>query len=124
MFELVKAFRFEAAHSLPRTIDADASRRIHGHSYQVEVAIKGDPNPLTGMVVDLGELERVLNEARDALDHRLLDDIPHLGLPTMENLSAWIWAKLHPACPGLSRVTVRRRSLGESCTYFGPTVQE
>jgi 6-pyruvoyltetrahydropterin/6-carboxytetrahydropterin synthase len=121
MFELVKAFRFEAAHTLPRHIDAEASRRIHGHSYEVEVSIKGDPDPLTGMVVDLGDLERVLNEARDALDHRLLDEIADLGLPTMENLSAWIWARLLPACPGLSRVTVRRRSLDESCTYFGPT---
>jgi 6-pyruvoyltetrahydropterin/6-carboxytetrahydropterin synthase len=120
MFELVKEFRFEAAHTLRRQIDAEASRRIHGHSYEVEVAVRGSPDSRTGMIVDLGLLGRLIEEARDALDHRLLDEVPLLGSATMENLSAWIWRKLEPACPSLSRVTVRRRSLGESCTYFGP----
>ena len=37
----------------------------------------------------------------------------------MENLSAWIWRRVAPVCPGLSRVTVYRDSGGEACSYFG-----
>ncbi|SRR5579871_4334972 len=120
MFELRKQFRFEAAHTLHRTIDAESSRRIHGHSYRAEISVRGDVNPITGMVVDLGLLERALDDARDGLDHRFLDDIPDLGPATMENLSVWIWRKVSPVCTGLSRVTVYRDSSGDVCSYFGP----
>lgn len=72
------------------------------------------------MIVDLGLLERAMMEARDALDHRFLDEMNDLGPATMENLSAWIWRKVEPVCSGLFRVTVYRDSSGEACSYFGP----
>jgi 6-pyruvoyltetrahydropterin/6-carboxytetrahydropterin synthase len=121
VFELAKQFRFEAAHTLPgRTVDADPSRRIHGHSYRAEVVVRGEPDPVTGMVVDLGLFERALGVARNGLDHRFLDEVAGLGPATMENLAAWIWRTVQPACPGLARVVVHRDSNGESATYFGP----
>ena len=120
MYELSKQFRFEAAHTLERTIEPESSRRIHGHSYRAEVTVRGEPDTETGMLVDLGELERALMAARDGLDHRFLDDVPDLGPATMENLSAWIWRRLAPLAVGLSRVTVYRDSTGDSCSYFGP----
>ena len=121
MFELSKQFRFEAAHTLPgRALDAEPSRRIHGHSYRAEVVVRGQPDPATGMVVDLGLLERALETARDGLDHRFLDEVAGLGPATMENLADWIWRRLAPGCPGLARVSVHRDSNGEGCTYFGP----
>src|SRR3546814_3906815 len=104
MFELSKQFRFEAAHTLHRKIDAEPSRRIHGHSYRAEVTIRGSADPSTGMVIDLGFFERALEGARGELDHRFLDDVPDLGPATMENLSAWIWRKVSPICAGLVRV--------------------
>ena len=119
MFELSKQFRFESAHTLDRTVDNEESRRIHGHSYRAEVVIRGDADPATGMVVDLGLLARALEQARLGLDHQLLNDVPELGPATMENLSAWIWRKVFPACRGLTRVTVYRDSTGETCSYFG-----
>jgi len=119
MFELSKQFRFESAHTLDRAVDSEASRRIHGHSYRAEVVIRGDADPATGMVVDLGLVARALEQARLGLDHQLLNDVPDLGPATMENLSAWIWRKVFPACPGLTRVTVYRDSTGETCSYFG-----
>jgi 6-pyruvoyltetrahydropterin/6-carboxytetrahydropterin synthase len=120
MFELSKQFRFEAAHTLQRAIDPELSRRIHGHSYRAEVTVRGRADPATGMVVDLSLLEQALEEARDGLDHGFLDEMPGLGPPTMENLSAWIWCKIASSCAGLWRVTVYRDSIGEACTYFGP----
>ena len=121
MFELAKQFRFDAAHTLPgRCVDAEASRRIHGHSYRAEVVVRGERDARTGMVVDLGVFERTLQVARDGLDHRFLDEVAGLGPATMENLAAWVWRVLDPVCPGLVRVTVYRDSNGESCAYLGP----
>ena len=90
MFELSKQFRFESAHTLERSVDAEPSRRIHGHSYRAEVTVRGEANSKTGMVVDLGIFERALADAHDGLDHRFLDEVPDLGPATLENLCAWI----------------------------------
>ncbi len=120
MFELSKEFRFEAAHTLRREVDVQSSRRIHGHSYSAKVTVRGEADPKTGMVVDLGTLAASLNGARDLLDHHYLDDVADLGPATMENLAAWIWRKVAVGCPGLARVTVYRDSTGDACSYFGP----
>lgn len=122
MFELSKQFRFDAAHTLDRVIQTDSSRRIHGHSYRAEVTVRGRPDPVTGMVVDLGILEASMEDARDALDHRFLDEINDLGPATMENLSRWIWDRLKPAVANLFRVSVYRDSSGETCSYWGEDV--
>jgi 6-pyruvoyltetrahydropterin/6-carboxytetrahydropterin synthase len=119
MYELSKEFRFDAAHTLQRAVDAEPSRRIHGHSYRAEVVIRGRPDATTGMIMDLGFLERAMEEARDGLDHRFLDEINDLGPATMENLSSWIWRKLEPHCPNLWRVTVKRDSDNGACSFYG-----
>lgn len=123
MYELSKQFRFDAAHTLERVIETESSRRIHGHSYRAEVVVRGRPDPTSGMIVDLGLFERALGEARDMLDHRFLDEMNDLGPATMENLSAWIWRKVEPICPGLHRVILYRDSSGDMCTYFGEEEQ-
>lgn len=122
MFELSKQFRFDAAHTLDRLIQTESSRRIHGHSYRAEVTVRGRIDPVTGMVVDLGVLEGLMEEARDALDHRFLDEINDLGPATMENLSRWIWDHLKPVVTNLFRVSVYRDSSGEVCSYWGEDV--
>jgi 6-pyruvoyltetrahydropterin/6-carboxytetrahydropterin synthase len=119
MFELSKQFRFDAAHTLDRSIDTESSRRIHGHSYRAEVTVRGRPDPATGMIIDLGLLEQAMEDARDALDHRFLDEINDLGPATMENLSRWIWARLRPTVANLVKVCVFRDSSGEACSYWG-----
>src|SRR5690349_8637297 len=91
MYELSKQFRFEAAHTLKREIEAEGSRRVHGHSYRAEILVRGAPDPATGMVIDLGLLDRTLQAVRAQLDHHFLNDVPDLGPATLENLAAWIW---------------------------------
>lgn len=122
MFELSKQFRFDAAHTLNRVIETESSRRIHGHSYRAEVTVRGRPDPQTGMLIDLGLLERAMEDARDALDHRFLDEINDLGPATMENLSRWIWNRLAPTIANLHRISVYRDSSGETCSYWGEEV--
>lgn len=122
MFELSKQFRFDAAHTLERAIETESSRRIHGHSYRAEVFVRGRPDPATGMILDLGLLERAIENARDALDHRFLDEINDLGPATMENLSKWIWDRLRPTIGSLHKVSVYRDSSGDACSYSGEEV--
>ena len=117
MFELSKQFRFDAAHFLPTAPEGHPYRRLHGHSFTVEVAISGTPDPEQGWIVDFAIVEAKLQELRERLDHRLLNEIEGLTLPTLERRAAWIFAALAPALPGLARVTIRRASSGEACTY-------
>lgn len=118
--ELTKQFRFKSAHTLKRQIEAESSRRLHGHSYRAEVTLRGEPDPATGMLLDFGFFSAALEEVREALDHHLLDEVEGLGPATLENLAMWIWRRLEPSLPGLFRVTVLRDSLGDAAAYFGP----
>ena len=86
IYELSQRFHFEAAHTLERRIDAEASRRVHGHTYHAEVSLRGQPDERDGMVMDLGEFRRLLGEVRELLDHRLLDEVDGLARPTLEGL--------------------------------------
>jgi 6-pyruvoyltetrahydropterin/6-carboxytetrahydropterin synthase len=54
---------------------------------------------------------------REKLDHHFLDEVPGLGIPTLENLCAFIWKELKPNMPGLSAVTAERHAIGDKCTY-------
>ncbi len=119
MWELTKSFRFEAAHALPGTTLGAASEEIHGHSFRAEVSIRGTPNPDTGMVLDLGLLDAGISDVRKVLDHKLLNKVEALGLPTLENLSRFIWERVQHTGQ-ITRVSVHRDSCNESCTYFGP----
>jgi 6-pyruvoyltetrahydropterin/6-carboxytetrahydropterin synthase len=119
MWELTKSFRFEAAHALSGTTLDAASEEIHGHSFRAEVAIRGIPDPATGMIMDLGILERRIGDVQALLDHKLLNRVEALGLPTLENLTRFIWDRVQSA-GHVTRVSVFRDSCNESCTYFGP----
>jgi 6-pyruvoyltetrahydropterin/6-carboxytetrahydropterin synthase len=120
MFELTKQFRFEAAHTLERAIGTEGSRRVHGHSYRAEVAVKGVPDKASGMIVDLGLFDLSLQKVQSQLDHHFLDDVPDLGPATLENLSVFIWQALAANGVTPSRVVVARDASGESCLYTGP----
>ena len=115
-YEISQTFFFDAAHTLRREIEADSSRRVHGHTYNAEVTLSGQPDAGTGMVVDLGLVRRAIEQLRPMLDHRMLDDIAGLGPATLENLCAFIWRELLPALPALSAVRVWRTGIGDSCT--------
>ena len=88
--ELSQRFYFEAAHTLRRYLsnpsEVESSRRIHGHTYQAEVTVAGQPDPATGMLMDLAVLRAELAKLREQLDHRFLDEVPGLGPATLENL--------------------------------------
>lgn len=113
--EISQRFFFEAAHTLQREVETHGSARVHGHTYQAEVSVKGEPDARTGMVMDIALLRARIEAVRAQLDHHLLDEVAGLGLPTLENLCSYIAGQLS-TCPGLSSVKVWRDSAGDSCT--------
>jgi 6-pyruvoyltetrahydropterin/6-carboxytetrahydropterin synthase len=119
MFELSKGFLFEAAHTLQTSVCGEGKPLVHGHSYRADVVIRGYPDVSTGMIIDLNTFDEALQDIRNRLDYRFLDDIQDLGPATIENLSSWIWRKLLPFCPNLWCVTVRRDSDMGACSYYG-----
>jgi 6-pyruvoyltetrahydropterin/6-carboxytetrahydropterin synthase len=113
--ESTQQFGFDAAHYLGE--GAPENRRMHGHSFYVEVSLRGEPHPQKGWVRDLGEVNAVLGDIREELDHRLLNEIEGLGVPTLESLSRYIYRRAKQRLPETCRVRVSRPSYGQSCVY-------
>ncbi len=65
MYEISQRFFFDAAHTLRREIEAEGSKRVHGHTYYAEVAVRGEPKGETGMVLDLGHVRREVEALRE-----------------------------------------------------------
>jgi len=117
--ELSKRYRFEAAHRLPHVPPDHKCYRMHGHSFEVEVAVRGEVDPRSGWLVDFAEITAVVEPLlMSELDHRTLNDVPGLENATSEVLCGWLWSRLEPLLPGLSALTVHETCTAK-CTYRG-----
>jgi 6-pyruvoyltetrahydropterin/6-carboxytetrahydropterin synthase len=116
---LAKSFSFEAAHFLPSFPEGHKCRRMHGHSFKVDVVVEGPLDPARGYLVDYGDIKRAVAPLHDELDHRLLNDLPGLANPTSEMLAVWVWDRLHPVLPMLAEVIVHETCTSR-CEYCGP----
>ncbi len=116
--ELVKTFRFEAAHSLPHAPHGHKCKRLHGHNYRIDVHVAGDVDPKTGWVIDFGEIGAIVRPIVETLDHHLLDDIPGLSNSTSELLAKFLWDQISPDLAQLSAITVWESDTSR-CTYRG-----
>lgn len=117
--ELVRTFRFEAAHRLDSAPDGHKCRRLHGHSYRVDIHVSGAVDPERGWLMDFGEIARAVRPVLACLDHQLLNDVPDLENPTSEMLAKYIWDRLEPELGSLTAVTVWE-SDASRCIYRGP----
>lgn len=116
--ELRKTFQFEAAHLLPRLPKSHKCRRLHGHSFVIEVVIEGECDPKLGWLMDYADVSAAFKPILDCLDHRYLNEISGLENPTSENLAEWIWMRLHPKLPLLKEIVVAETCLSR-CVYRG-----
>lgn len=110
---LTRKYDFPASHRLynPNWSEAENQRVFrqcnnpngHGHNYELEVTVKGQPDPRLGMVVDIYELDQVVRRVvLDRVDHKNLNvdvDFMHGVIPTAENIVAAIWQELAPHVP-------------------------
>ncbi len=97
----------------------------HGHNYVLEVTLKGVPDPVTGYIIDLGELKRILHRAVvDKCDHRNLnDEVPFLRgiIPSTENLVIAFWRQIAPhiAAPAALHCVRLYETPRNYAEYFG-----
>ena len=108
---LTKSFSFEAAHWLPVFPEGHKCRRLHGHSFHIDVVVAGDVPDDKGYLIDYGEIKQAIQPVQLQLDHYLLNDIEGLENPTSEMLAKWIYDRLKPALALLVAVRVH-----ETCT--------
>ncbi|HEY0331722.1 MAG TPA: 6-carboxytetrahydropterin synthase QueD [Rhodopseudomonas sp.] len=104
--KITQAFSFEAAHRLPHVPAQHRCHRMHGHSYRVELQLQGPVDAHSGFVVDFFEIEAAFGPVLASLDHYCLNEVSGLENPTAENIALWIWSRVKPALPQLSRVKV------------------
>ncbi len=115
---LTKSFSFDSAHWLPTFPEGHKCRRLHGHTFNVDVVVAGPVDPDKGYLIDFGELKRLIDPLKQELDHRLLNDIQGLDNPTAENLARWVWQRLQPDLSILDAIIVRE-TCTSACEYRG-----
>lgn len=115
-FEVSRAGHFEAAHHLAPKDPNHPYGQLHGHSFRVEIAVSGVVKESEDWVADFAQLGDVLAKVTGILDHSYLNEIPGLELPTLERICVWIADRVLPDLPRLTRVSVSRPSLSETCT--------
>lgn len=116
---IFKDFRIEAAHRLPNVPPGHKCARLHGHSFRISVYVSGPLDPHTGWVCDFADIQSAAAPVVEALDHHCLNDIAGLENPTSEQLAVWIWERLKPRLPALSRLLIHE-TCTSGCDYRGP----
>ena len=108
---VTRLLRFNAAHRVHNAALSDAENarlfgkcnnpNWHGHNYTLEVSVTGDVDPVTGFVINLAEVKRIVEEAYvNLVDHRNFNlDVPFMRgtNPTTENVVVTCWRVLEPA---------------------------
>ena len=93
----------------------------HGHNFVLEVSIEGEPDPITGMIVDLKELKDILErEVVEPMDHRFLNyEVEPFGkvIPTTANIALEIWRRLEGRLSS-ARFQLARVRLFETADLF------
>lgn len=90
---IAKRFTFDAAHRLDQLPTTHKCHRLHGHTYQVEIVLESELDQ-RGFVVDYDEVAAAWRPLHLELDHRYLNDVVGLEVPSTENLAIWIWRRL------------------------------
>ena len=116
--DIFKEFIFEAAHRLPNVPPGHKCARLHGHSFRVELHVRGPVDRELGWVQDFGDLKAAFAATYDRLDHHFLNEVEGLSNPTSENLARWIWREVKPKLQTLSTVVVRE-TCTTGCIYRG-----
>jgi 6-pyruvoyltetrahydropterin/6-carboxytetrahydropterin synthase len=117
--EIFKELSFEAAHRLPNVPDGHKCARVHGHSFRLEVHVRGEVGADSGWVTDFADIKAAFAPLHEQLDHHYLNEIEGLANPTSENLGRWLWQRLELRLPGLSKIVVRE-TCTSGCVYEGP----
>ena len=113
-----KRFTFNSAHNLPGVSSDHPCDKLHGHTYTVEVEVRGHVEAEVGWLIDFEEIKQVVQPLVDQLDHSYLNEIEGLKHTTAEELAVWFWERIKPRLPSISRVTVMETPANR-CDFYG-----
>ncbi len=118
MTEIRRDVHFDAAHRLPNVRPGHKCARLHGHTWQLAIIVRGEVNEITGWIIDYYEIDAAWLPIHDQIDHRYLNEVEGLENPTTELMVRWIWERLDLALPGLHRLELQE-GLRSACCYEG-----
>lgn len=104
MITIFRQFSFDSAHFLPNVPEGHKCKHMHGHTYRMLVYLTGETDAELGWVMDFGDLKTIIGSVVDTIDHKTLNDIEGLENPTCENITIWLWNKLKPMLPLLTKI--------------------
>jgi 6-pyruvoyltetrahydropterin/6-carboxytetrahydropterin synthase len=115
---IFRVFTIEAAHRLPNVPAGHKCARLHGHSFRIELHLRGAVDAHSGWVMDFGDVRAAFQPVYERLDHHYLNEIAGLENPTSENLARWVWNEAKPRLPMLCKVVIHE-TCTSGCVYEG-----
>lgn len=109
--EISRSYRIEAAHRLPHVPADHKCARLHGHSFQITLHVRGEVDPKLGWIIDFADLDRAFAPLFAQLDHHYLNEVPGLENPTSELLARFVLERVRLPAGRLAAV-----SIAETCT--------
>ena len=107
VMDIYHHFSFHSARSLPHLPPEHPCARTHGHTFKIEIRLKGPVNQQDGWVIDYNAIAKVVEPLIESLDHRNLNDIDGMNnKPSNETIAYWFWQRLKPQLPLLTQITV------------------
>ena len=117
--EVFRSFRFHAARYLPKLDDSHICKKMHGHTFNLTIHVKGKINNKDGFIIDFFDIDKIVNQyVISKIDHKILNEIPQLENPTSEYLCQWAWNQLHNKITGLFKI-VLSEDHGTGIVYKG-----
>ena len=116
--EIFRAFTFDAAHKLTKVPPSHKCSNLHGHTFKVELHLKGSMDENYDWIIDFGEIKEKFKPLLERLDHHYLNEIPGLENPTSENIARWIWKHFKKDLESLERIVVYE-SPNSAASYEG-----
>ena len=116
--DLFRIYHLQCARRLPGLPDSHPCSRLHGHSFQIKLTLRGDLDPRLGWVMDFDAIDAIWQRIHARLDHRYLNDIEGLSNPSSENLAVYLWHSLQQDLPQLRSIAVFEGH-DKGCIYYG-----
>lgn len=116
--DIYVSMTFDAAHRLPNVPQGHKCGNLHGHTFYAEIYVSGTVEDSTGWVIDFSDIKAIAKPVIEQLDHSYLNEIDGLENPTSENIAVWMWNRLKPELPGLSKIIVKE-SPTSAAVYTG-----
>jgi 6-pyruvoyltetrahydropterin/6-carboxytetrahydropterin synthase len=115
--EISRSYHIEAAHRLPNVAPGHKCARLHGHSFEITLHVRGELAPKLGWILDFAEIDRAFEPLFAQLDHNYLNDVPGLDNPTSELLARWVLERVRLPAGRLHAVSIAE-TCSSRCTVY------